>query len=265
MQENQESSLEESSGEEQPSSIRRRGIYILPNLFTTGSLFSGFYAIVAGMNHYFAAAAIAIILALILDGLDGRVARLINAQSAFGGEYDSLSDLVSFGVAPALVAYNWTLVDLYPSGYGKAGWLCAFTYVACVALRLARFNTRIDDTASKRYFYGLPCPAGAALVSMGIWVGDMYHVKGLWVSFLTASVLVLVALLMVSNIHFRSFKDIDLKSSVRFTVIVGFVLTIVLIALHPVEIIFLLSLVYVLSGPVLSAPKYWKKRKSTAV
>lgn len=260
MQDNQDI-IEEQVAEEQSLSIRRRGIYILPNLFTTGSLFSGFYAIVAGMNHLFSAAAIAILVALVLDGLDGRVARLINAQSAFGGEYDSLSDLVSFGVAPALVAYNWALIKLYPLGFGKAGWLCAFTFVACVALRLARFNTREDDSVSKRYFFGLPCPAAAALIATTIWVGDIYSVNGKWVAFTMAFVLVFVALLMVSNIRFRSFKDIDLKSTVRFTVIVGFVLTLVLIALHPIEIIFLLFVIYVLSGPVFGLINLWRKRK----
>jgi CDP-diacylglycerol--serine O-phosphatidyltransferase len=260
MQENREDLMEEMAP------VRRKGIYILPNLFTTGSLFVGFYAIVAGMNHDFYAAAVAIILAMLFDGFDGRVARLINAQSAFGAQYDSLSDIVCFGVTPALVAYNWSLVTLKDYGLGKVGWLSAFIYMACVALRLARFNSRVDDATSKRYFYGLPCPAAAGFVGCMVWVGQIYGINntaGLAVSIVTAVIMVLLGLLMVSNVLFRSFKDIDLKSTVRFAVIVIIVLVLSLISIHPAQILFLMAALYVLSGPTFAAWRYLNRKKSS--
>ena len=189
-----------------PIPARRKGIYIFPNLLTTGSLFAGFFAIIAAMHNQFENAAIAIFIAMILDGLDGRVARLINAQSAFGAEYDSLSDIVSFGISPALVAYNWSLAPLGIYGWGKFGWLSAFMYVACVALRLARFNSQDDSPAAKRYFYGLPCPAAAAFLVSMVWVGHLMQVTGPVASIVTVVVTVIISLLQVSNVRYRSFK-----------------------------------------------------------
>lgn len=242
---------------------RRKGIYLLPNLFTSASLFAGFYAIVAAMNHQFDRAAIAIFIALICDGLDGRVARLINAQSAFGAQYDSLSDMLSFGVTPALVLYNWSLLTLGQHGLGKIGWLTSFLYVACVALRLAKFNTQVESAlpAAKRYFFGLPCPAGAAFVASSVWFGDAWHLGGLWLSWLTVIVSVLVSLLMVSNIRYRSFKDIDLKVSVRFTKIIIMVIVLICIAWRPNLMLFVIFAGYILSGPIFGLMRLLKKRR----
>lgn len=230
---------------------RKLGIYLLPNLFTTASLFSGFYAVVAAMQQMFDAAALAIILALILDSLDGRVARLINAQSTFGGHYDSISDMVAFGVSPALVLYNWSLHHLYNVGLGKIGWLSAFIYVACVALRLAKFNSISQDTpASKRYFFGLPCPAAAAFVASGIWFCNTFGISGESLKYILPAVTVVLGILMVSNIYYRSFKDVDLKDRIRFSFAFSIVVIIAAIALLPKVAIFVLVLGYIFSGPV---------------
>src|SRR5664279_6398408 len=180
--------------------IRRRGIYLLPNLFTTAALFAGFYSIVQAMNQRFEDAAIAIFVAMVLDGLDGRVARLTKTQSAFGAEYDSLSDMVSFGAAPALVVYEWVLRDM-----GKLGWIAAFIYVAAAALRLARFNTMLD-VADKRWFTGIPSPAAAALVAGFVWVIDDFGVDPEKVRWAALAVTVFAGLTMVSNFKFYSFK-----------------------------------------------------------
>lgn len=179
--------------------VRHRGIYLLPNLFTTAALFSGFYAIINGMSGQFANAAIAIFVAMVLDGLDGRVARLTNTQSAFGAEYDSLSDMVAFGVAPALVAFEWALGSL-----GKVGWMVAFIYVAGAALRLARFNTQVGK-ADKRYFIGLASPAAAALVAGTVWAFSDFEIQGAKVAFLVALLVAAAGVLMVSNIKYHSF------------------------------------------------------------
>src|SRR5574340_1651268 len=190
--------------------IRRRGIYLLPNLFTTAALFAGFYAIVQAMNGRFDHAAIAIFIAMVLDGLDGRVARLTRTQSAFGAEYDSLSDMVSFGVAPALVMYVWAL-----KGMGKLGWLAAFVYCAGAALRLARFNTQLE-VADKRFFQGLPSPAAAALIAGLIWVMHDYQVRGSEIRWIAWGVTVFAGLTMVSSLRYYSGKDINLRKSVPF-------------------------------------------------
>ena len=188
--------------------IRRRGIYLLPNLFTTAALFAGFYAIVQAMNGRFQDAAVAIFVAMVLDGLDGRVARLTKTQSAFGAEYDSLADMVSFGAAPALVVYEWALRSL-----GKPGWIAAFVYVAGAALRLARFNTMLE-VADKRYFQGLPSPAAAALVAGFVWVIDDYGVDPETVRWVGWAVTIFAGLTMVSNFKYYSFKTINLRRSV---------------------------------------------------
>ncbi len=233
--------------------IPPRGIYLLPNLFTTASLFAGFYAIVAAMKGFFDSAAIAIFVAMIMDSLDGRVARMTNTQSAFGAEYDSLSDLVAFGVAPALVAYSWSL-----EGLGKLGWLCAFVFTAAGALRLARFNTQIG-IADKRYFQGLPIPAGAGIIASMIWLGNDYAIPGRAISLLVASVVVLTALVMVSNVRYSSFKQIDLKGRVPFVAILVMVLIFVGISIDPPKILFLITFGYGLSGPIVTL---WNLRKT---
>ena len=222
--------------------IRRRGIYLLPNLFTTLSLFAGFYAIVQGMNHDFERAAIAIFAAMILDGLDGRVARLTNTQSAFGAEYDSLSDMVSFGAAPALVMYEWALRDM-----GRIGWIAAFVYCACAALRLARFNTQLS-VADKRWFTGLPSPAAAALVAGMIWVMNEYQVKGGDVKWLAAGVTLYAGITMVSSVKFYSGKDINLRRAVPFGMTLAMVVALLLISIDPSHVLWGLMVAYGLSG-----------------
>ncbi len=245
----------ESPGASQgPSPRRRRGVYLLPNLFTTAALFAGFYAIIAGIQGKFEAAAIAIFAAMILDGLDGRVARLTHTQSDFGAEYDSLSDMVAFGVAPALVAYGWAL-----NGLGKIGWLAAFIYTTAAALRLARFNTLIG-IADKRFFQGLPSPSAAAIVAAGIWIGADQGIAGADVNWLAAVLTTLAGLLMVSNFRYRSFKDLDLRNRVPFVAAVIIMLGFALVYLHPPVILFLGFLTYALSGPLLALIRLQQKR-----
>lgn len=255
------------SAEPNPN-MRKRGIYLLPNLFTTGSLFAGFYSIIAGMNQDFISAAVAIFLALIFDGLDGRVARLINAQSAFGAQYDSLADMLSFGVAPPLLAYNWDALYFAPLGWSKLAWLSAFIFAACVALRLARFNVQLDTPVeskkAKRYFYGLPCPAAAALVTSFIWLCNIHGYQGPGVSVLLVLMLLLSSYLMVSNVHFRSFKDIDLKENIRFTYLVCIIFVVAGVWWHPAEALFLLFGAFVCSGPISSLVLYLRKGRHAA-
>ncbi|MCW8959287.1 MAG: CDP-diacylglycerol--serine O-phosphatidyltransferase, partial [Gammaproteobacteria bacterium] len=211
---------------------RRRGIYLLPNLFTTAALFAGFYAIVAAMGGQFEAAAVAIFIAMVLDGLDGRVARMTNTQSEFGAEYDSLADMISFGLAPALVMYEWSLHSM-----GKLGWLAAFIYTAGAALRLARFNTQIG-IADKRFFQGLASPAAAAVVVGMVWVGHDYEVAGSRLAWLALLVTVATGILMVSNARYYSFKDLDLKGRVPFFFLLVVVLIFVLISIDPPQVLF---------------------------
>jgi len=224
----------------------RRGIYLLPNLFTTANLFAGFYAILAAMQGRFEPAAIAIFAAMLLDGIDGRVARMTNTQSDFGAEYDSLSDMVAFGVAPALVAYEWAL-----GGLGKVGWLAAFVYTAAAALRLARFNTQIG-IADKRYFQGLPSPSAAGIIAAGVWIGADHGIQGADVSWVAAFITALAGLLMVSNFRFHSFKDVDVRGRVPFIAAVVVMLAFALVFLHPPVILFAGFMVYAISGPVLT-------------
>lgn len=232
----------EPEGLEEEIKPRRRGIYLLPNLFTTGALFAGFFAIVQAMNGHFSAAAIAIFVAMVLDGLDGRVARLTNTQSAFGAEYDSLSDMVSFGVAPALVMYSYALQDM-----GKLGWIAAFVYCAAAALRLARFNTMLA-VQDKRWFLGLPSPSAAALVASFVWVMVDNYITGQEVRWLAWLVTLFAGLSMITNFRFYSGKDINLKKSVPFVVIVLVALGFSLVSIDPPVILFLLFLIYGLSG-----------------
>jgi CDP-diacylglycerol--serine O-phosphatidyltransferase len=222
--------------------FRKRGIYLLPNLFTTAALFAGFYAIVQAMNGRFEHSAVAIFVAMVLDGLDGRIARLTHAQSAFGAEYDSLSDMVSFGAAPALVIYEWAL-----KGMGKLGWIAAFIYCAGAALRLARFNTTLD-VVDKRFFQGLPSPAAAALVGGLVWVMHDAQVRGEDIRWLAWGLTVFAGLTMVSNVRFYSGKDINLRRSVPFFALLGLVLFFVLISTDPPRVLFGLFVLYALSG-----------------
>lgn len=233
---------------------RRRGIYLLPNLFTIAGLFAGFYAIVTAMEGYFNYAAIAIFVAMIMDFFDGRVARLTNTQSAFGAELDSLSDMVSFGVAPALVIYSWSL-----EGLGKLGWLAAFIFAAAGALRLARFNTQVL-VADKRYFQGLPIPAAAGVLASMVWLCVDSEILGDVVSMMTAILAIIIAILMVSNVRYYSFKEIDLKGRVPFVAILLVVLAFVGISLDPPKILFLIFFCYALSGPILTLRALYKAR-----
>jgi CDP-diacylglycerol--serine O-phosphatidyltransferase len=235
--------------------IRRRGIYLLPNLLTTAALFGGFYAIVQAMNGRFQDAAIAIFVAMVLDGLDGRVARLTKTQSAFGAEYDSLSDMVSFGAAPALVVYEWAL-----RGLGQSGWIAAFVYVACAALRLARFNTMLE-VADKRYFQGLPSPAAAALVAGFVWIVEDAAIDPEAVRWAACVVTVFAGLTMVSNLKYYGFKTINLRRSVPFVVIFGIVMFFVLVSLRPAVVLFTGFVIYALGGYVWTGWLLYKRRR----
>jgi len=226
--------------------IRSRGIYLLPNLFTTAGLFAGFYAIVAAMGGRFEAAAVAIFIAMITDGLDGRIARLTNTQSDFGVEYDSLSDMVAFGLAPALVIYVWSLSSL-----GKLGWLAAFIYTAGAALRLARFNSQVD-TADKRYFQGLASPPAAAVVAAAVWVGNDYGLDPLQWAWPVLVLTALAGILMVSNVRYHSFKEVNFKDKIPFVTLLLIVLVFVFISIDPPLVLFSIALLYALSGPVLT-------------
>ena len=228
--------------------VRHRGVYLLPNLFTTANLFAGFYSIMCAINGNFTVAAATVFVAMVLDGLDGRVARMTNTQSAFGAEYDSLSDMVAFGLAPAIIAYQWALSEL-----GNVGLTIAFIYVACAALRLARFNTQIG-IVDKRWFIGLASPAAAGVVAG---VGWALSDNGVGAVDLPVAVIILFAILvalsgmlMVSNIKYYSFKDLDIKGRVPFVAILVVVLAFAVVFSDPPRILLLLFLVYALSGPV---------------
>jgi len=234
---------------------RRKGIYILPNLFTTAALFAGFYAIVQAMNGLFEQAAVAIFIAMVLDGLDGRVARLTRTQSAFGAEYDSLSDMVSFGVAPALIVYEWAL-----KGMGKLGWMAAFIYCAGAALRLARFNTNID-VVDKRYFQGLPSPAAASLVAGLVWVMIDNGIAGPDVRWYACALTIFAGVTMVSNVLFYSGKEINLRRSVPFFVIIAIVLGFLLVSSYPQGVLFGVFLCYAASGYVLGVCRWFRRRR----
>jgi CDP-diacylglycerol--serine O-phosphatidyltransferase len=230
----------------------RKGIYVLPNLFTLAALFGGFYAIVMAMNEKFELAAIGVFCAMVLDSLDGRVARMTNTQSAFGEQMDSLADMVSFGAAPALIAYEWAL-----KGIGRWGWMAAFVYCACAALRLARFNVN-TSVVDKRFFQGLPSPAAAALVMGFIWLMHELGYQGSDVVWLMFVLSLYAGLTMVTNVPFYSFKDVQMKKSVPFAVIVLLALIIAVINIHPPTVLFSLFVIYGLSGYALYA---WRRAK----
>ena len=239
---------------------RRKGIYILPNLFTLAALFGGFYAIVMAMNGRFEQAAIGVFCAMVLDSLDGRVARMTNTQSTFGEQMDSLSDMVSFGAAPGLVMYEWALKDL-----GKLGWLAAFVYCASAALRLARFNTNLS-VVDRRFFQGLPSPAAAAIVMGFIWVLDDAGLKGFkegpWLAWTAFGVTLYAGLTMVTNLPFYSFKDVSFKRSVPFIFIVAIALGIAVISFHPPSVLFGMFVAYGLSG---FGVYVWRRKKGRLV
>ncbi len=245
---------------------RRRpaGIYLLPNLLTTGALFSGFYAIVAAVNGQFVPAVVAVYVAGLFDGLDGRVARMTNTQSEFGVQYDSLSDLVSFGLAPALVVYMWALAGLREFGNfpGKLGWLIAFLYTACAALRLARFNTQSAGGADKRFFTGLASPAAAGTLMAFVWAMEDQGLVGGSVRWATLVITLLLALAMVSRVPYFSFKAWPEK--VPFMWILGMLLVVVAIASDPPRMLLLVGLVYVASGPALWAWRRLRRRPASA-
>lgn len=233
---------------------RSRGIYLLPNLFTTAGLFAGFYAIIAAIRGDFESAAIAIFIAMIMDGLDGRIARMTNTQSDFGAEYDSLADMVSFGLAPALVVYQWALLDT-----GKLGWMMAFIYAACGALRLARFNTQIG-IQDKRYFQGLPSPAAAACLAGLVWAGSSNELSVELMTMIALPLTFACGIMMVSTVRYHSFKDLDLHGKVPFVVMLILVLVFALIASDPPLVLFVGFMIYALSGPVLTLLKIRQHR-----
>ena len=242
----------------------RRGIYLLPNLITTAGLFAGFYGIVAATQGKFEQAAVAIFIAMILDGLDGRVARMTNTQSEFGAEYDSLADMGSFGLAPALVMFEWSLSSLVNVSFtmGKLGWLAAFLYVASAALRLARFNVKASNT-DKRYFQGLPSPAAAAVVVGFVWACFDNGIDGADVAMLSLPIIVFVGLMMVSNVSYYSFKDVDFHNKVPFIAMLIVVLIFVFTAIDPPIMLFSCFMLYALSGPVISIVRWFKRRGRT--
>ena len=237
----------------------RKGIYILPNMVTLAALFGGFYAIVMAMNNRFDLAAMGVFCAMVLDGLDGRVARMTNTQSAFGEQMDSLSDMVSFGAAPALIAYEWAL-----KGLGRWGWIAAFVYCACAALRLARFNVN-TTVVDKRFFQGLPSPAAAALVTGFIWIMTELDYPGPSVAWPMLVIALYAGLTMVTNVPFYSFKDVQMKKSVPFASIVLVALGIAVVNIHPPTVLFGLFVVYGLSGYVLYAVRKAKGQPTSMI
>lgn len=231
------------------------GIYLLPNLLTTASLFAAFYSIVASLKQQYEPAVIAIFVGMLADGLDGRIARMTNTQTAFGAEYDSLSDMVTFGVAPALLLYSWSLHQL-----GKFGWLVAFIYTAAVALRLARFNTQVE-TADKRYFQGLACPPAAAILSSFAWLCYQNEWSHLFVAILASVLAIVAAVLMVSNVRYHSFKELDFRGKVPFLHILLIVILFVAIAANPSVVLFIGFILYALSGPLQTLMALQRVRK----
>ena len=236
----------------------KRGVYLLPNVLTTFGLFSGFFAIILATKGEYSGAAIAIFMAMLWDGLDGRVARLTNTQSEFGAQYDSMADMLSFGVAPALLVYFWQFADL-----GKIGWLAAFVYTTASALRLARFNTQIG-IEDKRYFQGLPSPAAAALIAGMVWTKEIIGITDYdqYLTLVSWIIMVSAGVLMVSNVRYYSFKEINLKGRSSFKLLLIATLIIVMIMLFPSAILFIFFFVYTLSGLIITIIDVRKRRKS---
>jgi CDP-diacylglycerol--serine O-phosphatidyltransferase len=247
--------------EDTGSRPRRRGIYLLPNLFTTGTLFAGFYGIVASIDGHFQPAAIAIFIAGLLDGLDGRLARLTNTESEFGKQYDSLADMVAFGMAPAIVVYQWGLKALVEYGWawGKLGWLAAFLYAVAAALRLARFNVT-SKTADRRFFEGLPSPSAAGLIASMVWVAADLGIDGLPTLAMVTALTVLAGALMVSRLAYYSFKSLSPRGRISFAYVLIIPLIFVLIALDPPRVCFLLACSYALSGILVAIWRRWRRQ-----
>lgn len=245
---------EEESLDASGRKVRSKGVYLLPNLFTTAALFAGFYAIISGMKGNFEAAGIAIIVAQFMDGFDGRVARMTNTTSAFGVEYDSLSDMVSFGLAPALVIFSWGLEPL-----GKFGWAAAFLFAACAALRLARFNTQVS-VVDKKVFVGLASPPSAAVLATLVWSWSEV-VPSVQVSIMVACLTVILGILMVSNVPYPSFKELNLKGRVPFVVMFIGLLIFVIVTVDPARVLLVMACTYCLSGPVMWLNKQRLLRK----
>ena len=239
----------------------RRGIYLLPNMVTTAGLFAGFYSIVAAMNGRFEAAAIAIFIAMVMDGLDGRVARLTNTQSDFGVQYDSLSDMVCFGLAPALVMYEWSLRYMVSVGWAKLGWLAAFIYTASAALRLARFNAQVA-TAEKNYFRGLPSPSAAGVLAGLVWAATDLGLEGETLVYLAFVLTISMGLLMVSNIRYYSFKEFGFKNRVSFVAILVVMLVYAFASIDPPKVLFLGFLVYSIFGIIYTLVGIRNRRKA---
>jgi CDP-diacylglycerol--serine O-phosphatidyltransferase len=255
--------VEESEATRKRLPVRRRGIYLLPNLLTTAGLFAGFYSIIAAIDGNFVNAAIAIFVAMVLDGADGRIARMTSTSSEFGKEFDSLADMVSFGLTPAIVTYQWGVERLagYGAVWGRLGWLAAFLYVAAAAFRLARFNSNVAWT-DRRFFQGLPSPAAAATIAAMVLVSTTYSVDGLVALVAGIGITAAMGVLMVSRFSYPSFKDIKPGQRVRFTRLLFITLVIILIAIDPPLISFMLFLSYALSAPLLWA---WRRsRRSRA-
>lgn len=229
------------------------GIYLLPNLFTTASLFSAFYSIIATMKGNYEVAVIAIFIGMIADGLDGRIARLTNTQTEFGAQYDSLSDMVTFGVAPSVLLYGWIFHQ-----FGKVGWAIAFIYTACVALRLARFNIKHETSEDMRFFQGLACPPAAALITSYAWLCEQYGLKNSFFLVITGLITIGIAALMVSNIRYHSFKELEFRGKVPFLYLLITIIIFSAIAAHPALVLFVGFLLYALSGPV---SLLWKLKK----
>jgi CDP-diacylglycerol--serine O-phosphatidyltransferase len=233
------------------------GIYLLPNLLTTASLFAAFYSLVSSMKGEYEAAVVAMFIGMIADCLDGRIARMTNTQSDFGAQYDSLSDMVTFGVAPALLLYQLTLNQL-----GKFGWLVAFVYTAAVALRLARFNTQLE-TADKRYFQGIPCPPAAAVMASFAWLCYQNQWENMFITILTAILALAASVLMVSNVRYYSFKELDFKGKVPFLYILIIIILFVAVAANPAIVLFIGFSAYAISGPSCSLFSICKTEQNT--
>ena len=241
---------------EEGTTIKRRGVYLLPNLLTTGNLFCGFFAIILSQVNSFSKACLSIFIAMVLDGLDGRVARIINAQSRFGEQYDSMADMVTFGIAPAVIVYHWALSDLNNMGTGLA-----FVYVACVALRLARFNTQLANAESSQYFVGLASPSAAALIAGMVWALSDFGIgkETFFIVLIAAVVTIAVSVLMVSNIRYYSFKQWDLRGRVPFVSLLVIVLVFAVLFLDPPTVLVCAFLIYAFSGPVNAVLKIGRK------
>ena len=242
----------------------RRGIYLLPNLLTTGALFAGFYSIVAAIDGNFLGAAWAIYIAMFLDGLDGRVARMTSTESDFGKEFDSLADMVSFGLAPAIVTYQWGIERLSEYGplWGRLGWLAAFLYTVAAALRLARFNT--SDSSDKRFFHGLPSPPAAAGIAAMVWGSVQYEIGGLFALVAGVTITAFTGLAMMSNFRYLSFKDFNLSSRIPFGNLIFVLAVLIIVALNPPVVIFSMFFVYAVSAPMIWGWRQLKRRKTLA-